>query len=98
LPSYDYECEECHHVHESFAHLSRRDEPNECPKCKGVAKRVKISQPRSIKIKGEGANGDWRNENGGRGRYSDQLECYHRTRGELIADAESRGMKVHKPF
>lgn len=51
MPLYEYECTECGHDFDYRLPMSRRDEPIECPKCKGTTRRL-ISGGSGFIIKG----------------------------------------------
>ncbi len=63
MPTYDYECAKCGHLHEQLHGMAQSPQP--CPEC-GWTRVVKVfmSVPRA-KIPDKG----WEYENGGRGRY-----------------------------
>jgi putative FmdB family regulatory protein len=44
MPLYDFECRECGHQFEDFCQAAARNDPRQCPECKGVAVR-KLSVP-----------------------------------------------------
>ena len=51
MPTYDYECDACHHEFEIFQNMS--DDPlTKCPKCKGPIEQL-ISAP-AVQFKGSG--------------------------------------------
>lgn len=42
--NYDYKCEKCEHLDNEVREMEQRNEPKECPKCKGNMK-LKIGNP-----------------------------------------------------
>ena len=92
MPRYDYECAECG-VFEVIKGM-RDPAPKRCPKCKGKeVSRVFDCSTAFIPPVDSG----WENENGGRGRYIDQLGdpgdpgCYARSRHQIPDLAKRKG-------
>ena len=44
MPIYEYKCAKCGHALEEIRKEEWRDEPIDCEKCRGPAKRVEISK------------------------------------------------------
>jgi putative FmdB family regulatory protein len=60
MPIYEYKCAKCGHALEEIRKEEWRDEPIDCEKCRGPAKRVEISKSH-FHLKG----GDWHDTKGG---------------------------------
>lgn len=73
MPTYEYECQKCHHHFEQFQGI--KDEPiKRCPKCKGKTKRL-IGTGAGIIFKGSGFYlTDYRSKNYVEGAKRDKTE------------------------
>lgn len=92
-PAYDFSCSKCG----TFEVIKgmRDPAPKRCPTCRGGIDRVFNTKIAFIPP----VDGDWHNENGGRGRYISQIGdpndpgCYARARHEIPDLAKRKGFQ-----
>lgn len=53
MPTYDYVCDNCGFESEEFRMISKRNDPKECPKCKGNMSKL-IGKGSGMILRGEG--------------------------------------------
>lgn len=85
MPTYEYQCEACGNEYEEFLPMSRFDEPQNCPSCGEVGRRV-VSVPDFI-LRGEG----WVSHNA---RIKSQMMA----KRERIANTTERERRMDAPL